>query len=540
VNQLKVLVIEDEIADKERLIQAFDSLKGIFYKHSYSWTDAKEKLATEVFDLVIADLFIFKDGRKEGELGEFFCLDAVLEITEDKNPPIPVVVYTGRETLKSLEEYSNRIIDFWDKREVKDVYYLEFRMRKIREMFERERPSAVFIKKIRDGIQATEANSLPWSTDIQAILSGYESYGSIKDQALSVLTPLSKIADDIGCEKSFRNAYDVTLSVDAPISSLLASRPHLHHSINTFLLGFYIINLSKIDWQSLIMSGNSPFVTRYNEEQTHNGKDEASAWFSKELNSAWFIASMLHDCGMIVQKYTKVSGKIREIVNSLKITAPLVVNEETVKVNEEKAKHTKNEILRNSLPNISDYLEGRIATHDHGIMSAIYILNECNKEIVTNGGKSSVGIIAAEAVALHNFSTDGSFPVLELANSPIASLLLICDAFQSWKRDLYVPSVFEGDLLGRVDLCKLDTTIDDKGHSTLNMSIRYLTSSMLANHRHSLDQCEASLVKIIQEQVKAPIRQRIKQNPSAPVKVGINFEFFLGYKRIEKLVIPVM
>ena len=260
MNIFKILFLEDCKDDIKRVMRSFKEIEYIDYKHRDRWDLAKEDLKNEHFDLVIADLFLYKDEASSKESrGTFSCLEELIEIVGERILDIPIVVYTDKQSLNSLKKYWNSVCDFWDKRQV-DSEFLSFRIRKIRETIERERSASLLIKHMRAGIiENQEQNNLPWEASINELLKEYEGYGYSLDQAKSILPPLRRIAGNLGIPNSFDKGFNVCLDIDTSISSLLSIRPHLHHSIITFLLGYYLFNLSGIKWKEILNSDNTFF-----------------------------------------------------------------------------------------------------------------------------------------------------------------------------------------------------------------------------------------------------------------------------------------
>jgi len=540
MSRFSVLFLEDVVSDKTRVLAALEP-EGIFYSYTDNWQDAKNFLKSEEYDLVIADTYIYEDRTdsdlksRSGNPGEFDCLEKLLEITEAADPPIPVVVYTGQNTISTIKPFRDRIVDFWNKKQVTDPDFISFRIRKIRDLIELERPSSPLIKALKSA--GLDIQDRPWKNDIDQILNQYESYSTTLDQGLIVQSPLTRIASSLGFSGYFKKGFNVALRSDSPISITLGSRPHFHHSINCFLLGYYILNLSGIDWIKIFKDDpSSYFNLRMRTAYSAASPEIAEKKVWQEINNSWFSASLLHDCTSIIQRFPKINSEFNRLAGDLELCESLNVNND---LNIKSSLHSLAMTRYNGTdPKIADYISKISQKTDHGFLSGIFLLTHCYDEIMRNHKEPEILIPAAEAVLLHNFATKPDFPVITFNVSPVAGLLIFCDAIQSWKRDLPENELELNDVITKAELTELSTSMDPGGRPEIKLKVRYLPPAFIAKHRQTIDKHEILLLDVLQRFVKDPIRQKLVFNFNTIANPNINIKFYVGHKQIEELDIP--
>jgi len=536
----RVLFLEDIETDKPRVLSALEQ-EDFFYTYKNNWEEAAQFLESEQYDLVIADIYIYENKlqaslkTKAKTPGEFDCLEKLLEITEAADPPIPVVIYTGQSSMAILKPFRDRIADFWDKKQVTDPDFLAFRIRKIRDLIEYERPSSPLIKSLKTALD----NNLevPWRDDINRILCEYESYSSPMDQGLVVQSPLARIASSLGLSANFKDGFDVALRSDSPISITLGSRPHFHHSINCFLLGYYLFNLAGIDWIKIFTEDDNSYFSKRLKSNFSTLEPEAAqkkVW--QEINSSWFAASLLHDCTSVIQRFPKIMDHYTKLAGKLKLCKPAGDIEKFIVKDELASQATIR--LKPTSPNISEYILKISDKTDHGYASGVFILTHCFDEVVKNRKDPEFLIPAAEAVYLHNFSTKSDFPVISINASPVAGMLMFCDAIQSWKRDLPESELEYNEIITKAELTELTANVRHDGQPSIKIRVRYLPPAFIAKHKQTIDKNENILLEVLQKYVKDPIRQKIIFGFKHDTSPEINVKFYVGHKIIEEVNIP--
>lgn len=552
MNRFSVLFLEDEEEHIKIMEGALNSnSKFITYTTVRMWDEAARLLKEERFDIVIADVFIFEDAKDavKNPKGIFRCLEKLLEITESIYPPIPVAVYTGKEDINKIEDLLPRICDFWDKRQVSPGF-LAFRISKIRDLIERERPDSLLIKMIREGIRAKAptGDELLWGQKIEAMLDKYEEYDTAMDQAQTMSSKLSTIAGELGFSEHFTEGIRVLMEIDTAVSSLLVnSRPHLRHCMNTFLLGYYLLNLSDIDWKNILQDANNAFSGAVATDRA-NGFTKADAvnraWHN--VNVAWFCASLLHDVGIVVEYQKTVSERLDELIGSLEV-ATLSKPHSFHKVSDETRQSMIDRIATISSEDVMKVIR-RLAdtnTSDHGLVSSLFIAQHCYDEVKESSEEVAKGLLdalltAAEAVAIHNELTDPEMCKLDFGENLIAAMLVFCDSIQSWERESPDFSLLRGGQIDKVELCELNTMIrkDGKIGPSISMTVRYYPHMGIARHTPSLDSCEEKLIGILQKHVIRPLKRKLRFSTQKELLPKFKVSFQLGMDEIERLEIP--
>jgi hypothetical protein len=539
---IHVLVLEDDAASAKFIR---DNLgESAIPNNAVNWVtrwDLCEKaLKSERYDLVIADLWVYKDAKDEqnGGSGEFFCLDFLLGITESEEPPVPVIAYTGRHDIRSLNRFHNRICDFWDKH-TQDADLYKFRMRKVFDLLERERRSTYFIRIMRDAISNRSHAGTPplWSKEIVQMLDAYEEYHTHLDPISAMQVPLRTIASELKCDKSFDNAFTVLAGADAATSALIEKvRPHLYHSVNVFLLGYYLFNLTGIDWGRLLAIPNTWFA----KELSRHGGDVDEAL--RIANGAWFLASLLHDVGIAIQYYDKIGNEMLNKIKSIDVT---VLPKEIKKLQfiKDKFNAVNDTILSNSCVEVAGCLRTMEDTSDHGMGSCIYLGSQCSKEVKERLGESDAAIftyIAAEAAGIHNMLDHDSLKKLDFATHPIAAMLVLCDGIQSWERQRLDFSVIKGEKIEKSELIKLVETQSGGHGPEISITVRYYPHLLVAHHKPSMDDCASKLQLALQKHVTAPLQKLMRFSGEVDLVPKFNVEFELSHQRLEFVSVPTI
>jgi hypothetical protein len=536
---IKVLLIEDNENDVSVVKEAVAMLQNTSFEYCYSWEMAQKLIDAYDYDIIIADTVVYdlEADKLAGGAGKKKIFPAILELTEAVDPPIPVIAYTDKITIRSIEDLLPRIIDFWHKKQI-DTDYIAFRIRKIRELIERERNSSTFIKYLKTHLDTIGKGGLPWGEKVSDLLSDYERYGNKYDKAENAFISLSQIAGKIGISESFTSGFYTALNIDQPASSLLSSRPHLHHCINLFLLGYYILNMCEINWHEMLLDSDDYYTTKYNEYIKSVDHADASAKVLYDLNCAWFISSLLHDSGNAIAKYYKIKQALKDIAGTLKITAE---NKAKDIIEIDKSYVTKTMDMLFTLQKKADYTEffrTHSTTSDHGFASSVFIAVKCKNEISAYHFNDDFIPIAVEAVAFHNYATDSNLPTLDLCAKPISTLLVFCDAIQSWDREMTTASFSNHDLIDKVEVRELNSIYRSNHGPIIDLTVRYYMHSLVAKHRPTSDLCKKELIKNIEKYVNAPFNKHLvisKNNKFTPL---FKTTFELGNQEIDVIYFP--
>jgi hypothetical protein len=424
-----------------------------------------------------------------------------------------------------------------------------FRMLKLQTLIEKESPNAIICRAIRDNIKKKISLGIspPFHKDILNLLDTYETFFNIlsrNDQINFLISSLTPIATQLGFSDSFRNGLATLAQTDAPISAIVHSyRPHLFHCIHTFLIGYYLFNLSGIDWLK-ILKGNKNIFSQGIKLKIANDipKEEAEKEFYNEINSAWFAASLLHDVGIPLQYFESISDKFYKSVLGLDISSSLYsspkINFQDKFLDDLVA--TFNELV--SPPDFTNLIKDEATNLDHGVGSAIFINSICLKESIKTLGSDyefSPLKIASQATALHNLFIKDNFPMVDMSIYPILAMLIFCDAIQAWDREKIVYSSIEGDYIENVQITKFFILERENLGPEIDIEIKYNPHSTIATHKPSFINSFNKLQEILQKQVINPLRKVLCLNCKETIMPKFNISFKMGVKQIETFSIPV-
>ncbi|MFB0554014.1 MAG: hypothetical protein ACETWQ_11975 [Phycisphaerae bacterium] len=543
-----ILLIEDEKHDQDKILEALNPEDNPKYDIDISdtWTDAETKLRSRRYDLVVVDIYIYKDEEeKKNEVrGNYSCLRGVLECSESIYPPIPVIVYTGREKLESLEADHHRISDFWEKPlQLKPKFY-EFRVRKVLELLERQHPSPLLMRRILENL----TDQAPWAEEVAELIGKYESYELDTDRADVVYAPLSKIASGLYCSKTFWTGFEALKKIDTSSSVLLSGvRPHVLHSLKTFLLGYFLFNLSGIRWRDILANNCRVFRDWVRTAGVVETEAVEKAW--KDINAAWFTAALLHDVGLVMQYYAPMTEELARCINSLELTrkikaqkAPALVDLELACTRMSGAGTDEKVVGFLKQKTKEKEVEGKI---NHGIASAIFLAKNCYDEINTtlqdegeDTGAARFIAVASEAVALHNLTDDVQFPKLDFSKNPISCMLAFCDSIQAWDRQHIDFGLLNEGRIAKVELCELDCETGVAGGSIISATLKYIPHSMVLLSPPTRDKTTKSLQKTLQDHVKNPLSQKIRFTGSTSLIPKFKIDFKVGQETIDSLILP--
>jgi CheY-like chemotaxis protein len=535
MRSFKVYIIEDSTLHGRKLLKSIEALNdsSVSPKLSRNWEDAGIDLEKGSYDLVIADVIVYKNKDEElrGQEANFDCLDALIQLRENKYPPMPIVIFTDKRDLEQLQKYHDHIADYWYKPQI-DPDFLQFKIKKLRWFIEQWHPTSLFINILRNSMNEYGCTGweLPWNQYMLSLLNEFEMYPYGKDQAIIALDSLLQMATSIRVREPFSMVFKRFIEIDTATSSLLSIRPHLHHSIHTFFLGYYLFNLSGINWVEILKGGSSHFRnSMQNKIDSHVSEDEAVKYAWLQLNYAWFIASLLHDTGLIAEKYNTIVSNLIDAINELRICQDMKVETPVVTTDAHQA-------LSNALKQIdskyTDYIESKYKDNKHGILSALQLIQNFSNNFLNCEVSDGVFLIyAAEASALHDSYTEEGCPQIDLRDSPIAGILAICDAVQSWDRDKSDKSLFGGDYIDRVELCDIKVNKTPSNGPAIFMTIRYYPHNM-AVYDLIRKEIMRKLRDALNDKVLDALTKKITIRCAPEHKFRIIIDFYLGNERI--------
>jgi hypothetical protein len=192
--------------------------------------------------------------------------------------------------------------------------------------------------------------------------------------------------------KRFISAQTVLYSLES------SYRDHIFHMIDICLFGLF-----------LLRNGFSKIL------------NETSKMQEDDILKNWFIASLLHDVGYVLNIYSLIDEEVKYITS---------VEINTLK---DKIKNATTEGIGLFTSNVLEKLKGinieieagQLKRLDHGVVSALHVLNILEKTSI-----DKEYLPAISAILMHNLTTKP----IDIEKEPVAVLLSICDELQDWER----------------------------------------------------------------------------------------------------------
>lgn len=539
---LKVLYVEDREYDVELLERALESSntdKPIWSKvhleripHPSNLPDALSRQP----DVVLADVFFQPKDTYPPE-PETDHLDEIIQRVKQwdtKSPygfPTPVIAYTsrGEPTLKKCLERGEALYDIWDKTSASPEY-VAWRFQGLASELQRHRPDTTIQKLVAS---LSPENCPPWHHDVLNLIKSYGEGSAEYEQVKKCRDPLQSILDKLDAKHSvaLMALWDI-LTESEPVLRAVAPklRGIARHSINVFLVGYWLINHSSLrdimvsSWQEML--GSRADI-----------KELKAVAPSDGLNAVWLLASLFHDAGKFYEYgkvITEASGKFFNEFKSLEMGEP-------------SWKTGKPDALPNALEQLLFMLAknkdnpmtlalnehinncSKREKPDHGAVSAAYLLN-------IGGTTDSDSIFsqyaneAARAVLFHSCLPNifdclpkdqrNKCPQIEWQRDLVASLLLFCDQIQTWDRHDTTKEVT--DYPDRAELSYLDAELDEETDKPLIRGcIDYIAPSRVDMYPELRKDITSSLNKIILEKPKDTLLHLIPEG-SWPFSVHLD------------------
>ena len=235
-------------------------------------------------------------------------------------------------------------------------------------------------------------------------------------------------------------------------------RDHFMHQFHVFVMGYIFINAIGIDEIKKRINKRLQNVEEYQEIEID---DEG-------VLRIWVLIALFHDIAYIFQQYDKTMQKF--ISDNLLVDIPVHIDWGSIlssKKNKASYIDTITELTRffvsqdeNKLTNktelLKNYIQAIEDNQDHGVLSAILLINLYMKTIEGNyigdHGSTSKRIVeiylAALAISMHNSCTyktlkeDTNIGYICFESFPLEFLLMYCDTAQEWGRKKEVDKVF--------------------------------------------------------------------------------------------------
>lgn len=273
---------------------------------------------------------------------------------------------------------------------------------------------------------------------------------------------IKDVFKSVGLEKYYdlteRKLFDFRDHENLMLYSTEKYRDHFMHQFHVFVMGYIFINAI----------GIGKIKKRINERLQNVDEYQEIEIDDEGVLRIWILISLFHDIAYIFQQYDKTMQKF--ISDNLLADIPVyidwgnILSSKKNKVSyidsiseltrfftsqDELKQTSKTELLKNYIQAIED-------NQDHGVLSAILLINLFNKTIEGNyignheiKSKRIVEIyLAALAISMHNsciyktLKEDANIGYISFESFPLEFLLMYCDTAQEWGRKKEVDKVF--------------------------------------------------------------------------------------------------
>lgn len=283
----------------------------------------------------------------------------------------------------------------------------------------------------------------------------YIGYEEILDRVIEYIYDISTHLD-LSEEIQFYNKFltEFKKHEELLLYGLNDYRDHFMHQFHVFIIGYIIINKLDIEHIRKMIELNMELVykleTQCMEKESLPDKcnQKMNTWIknfeiSKEdVLRIWFLTSFYHDFAYILEKIDdEISGFLKNVLGSpfsVKFNWEQLLKEESKFPNHlfNLVKFFVTETGTNQDTLLANYLDAIIESHDHGVLSALLLINNNSSSTQKRVNEC---LYAGLAISFHNHKiyeklTEGYKSEILFESFPIAFLLAYCDTAQSFGR----------------------------------------------------------------------------------------------------------
>lgn len=275
----------------------------------------------------------------------------------------------------------------------------------------------------------------------------------VRNANIEVISDITKeatieLANCFNLPEGFTSYLDDYEKREGALQSIADYRDHFIHPFHVFCLGFCILRR----WDKSTETKEIPRIPLFLIESIPSDDNNLRAWFA---------ASILHDVGYPAEKlealihdfFESISGK--ELKSQLDWGPVLLAGNNISHINDLNTlfkKKSNSKISRQGYDFTKWFYKRLLDDHDHGVLSALLLLNQKWDE-----SDRQIALEAALAIALHNYHWDQDIKdepnlgPLAAEEFPLAFFLSYCDCAQEWGRKILL------SLLNVVHRSKTDT-----------------------------------------------------------------------------------
>jgi hypothetical protein len=485
-----------------------------------------EKLRTSRYDIVITDAYFLKkdvDHVPGVEDGLYMLDQIVREVRKVDNKRVKIVVLTNfSSALLTNHKDDLDVVDYlWDKASAgSDFIY--WQVKRILEEQRKGLPEHKLVNTLLDLLSGQEEIGQQWRERMIRMLESYRSSDLESQQIEDIKSHLIWLANELGFESEFSYIFN---KVQAAESMNIAANPlawgHLRHAINVFWLGYYFLNCGALDLKRI---GDRIFGRR-------SAYDREKAGIA--VNASWFLASLLHDIGLLGEKAPDLIERFNDIVKIYPLENAEMENPRGLKEYGKTASGLMTQLLTMLDRDVVEYFDSlrnpKDAAIDHGILSSVTVLKLFGEKEPSR----IYGEAAAAAIALHNVMNMGieeeqSMPVkiprIDFSNHPLAALLIICDQIEIWDRQTGYENDYSELALESCELSELILNTERAGGAEIALTLNYVPFKSIAPDDTAAKTSKRKILDILSRKV-VPSLDRISIADDWHTKFKILFKY---------------
>ncbi len=425
----KILIVEDE----GELLRQYSQLLKDFGEvlQATNSKDALSMINKYRFDLLVLDNHLIRDPQFPQDIAGFRILKTARDALELDTP---VILITGRDRIidnidVEVEVSYLRMCFFMEK----PIDHQEF-TKKVENILSHEHPGICKINNLflldwmkkKEKLEIEIKNYSPKKLNIKIY------YSIINEIARRHI----KCPGDTFCKDLIINSKHLDWILYLTEKRY---RNHFEHQFNVGAFGWYLLDVEVEKGKTL--------RERILEVFNFNGEE----WTDKQLNSSWWVASLLHDHAYPIaylfgasfpmnEFLTDSSNKKRNSMDEiLQCYNKVYRNVFATSFNALFVKSWENKVRDGLIDEIGDNLSILMNRHkidwrkknpyDHGILGAANIIARLKEE-----GFKRIDPVINEALVAIAFHNDETINNIRIDEHPIAFLLILCDQLQEWNR----------------------------------------------------------------------------------------------------------
>ena len=424
----KILIVDDD----EQLLRIYSQLLSEFgdISEAKNSRDAFVMLEKYSFDLLILDNKLIGDPNFSQNKAGFYLLKHVRKVLELDSPAILI---TGHDKMVDNIDVEAKVSDLescWFMEKPADMNVLKVKVEEI-------------LCPSGRSIEINEINNeslWDWMNEKEQLkMKNYSSMKPGKDEYFSVINKLAEKYIICHGDTVFKNLIKNSKYLDWILYlTEKRYRNHFEHQFNVGAFGWYLLDVEVEKGMTLRKKILDIFK--------HRGK----GWTKEQLDSVWWIASLLHDHAypiaylfaaafpmrIFFDAPTNIKNQMRNILTSYnEIYSSVLASNLNELFIESRSNDVRDSLMQTIAHNLRllqmdgsniDILKPD--PYDHGVLGAANITSHLKSSDIPINSEIREALIA---IAFHN---NPNVKNISLNEHPIAFLLILCDQLQDWNR----------------------------------------------------------------------------------------------------------